>query len=83
MYTGLRTVVANGQQSTAVNEQLETDERWAIYLETVTAHSVPKRRHEILRLAATRPLLSLLYWLYFYFVEQYSFIYIYNEHVHG
>lgn len=76
MYTGLRTVVANGQQSTAVNEQLETDERWAIYLETVTAHSVPKRRHEILRLAATRPLLSLIYWLYFYFVERYSFIHL-------
>lgn len=76
MYTGLRTVVANGQQSTAVNEQLETDERWAIYLETVTAHSVPERRHKILRLAATRPLLSHLYWLYFYFVEQYSFIHL-------
>lgn len=74
MYIGLRTVVANGQQSTAVNEQLETDERWAIYLETVTAHSVPKRRHEILQLAAARLLLSLLYWLYLYFVEQYSCI---------
>lgn len=76
MYTGQRTVVANGQQSTAVNEQLEMDERWAIYLETVTAHSVPKRRYKILRLAATRPLLSLLYWLYFYFVKRYSFIHL-------